>query len=107
MGCAMYYGLQATGMEPGMAGNFVQLIIVLGLCLGWVSTYLFRVATKQMTYVQQLKDYEEAVLVKRLEEMPPEEAERLVTEVEEERQRREAARAKRAAAAQQQQDGSQ
>jgi hypothetical protein len=46
LGYAMYYGLQATGMEPGMAGNWVQLIIFLGICVGWISSYLFRVATK-------------------------------------------------------------
>lgn len=46
LGYALYYGLQAGGMEPGMAGNWVQLAISVGLCIGWVSTYLFRVATK-------------------------------------------------------------
>lgn len=46
LGYALYYGLQATGMEAGMAGNWVQLIIFMGICVGWVSTYLFRVATK-------------------------------------------------------------
>ena len=37
---------QATGMDAGMAGNWVQLIIFLGICIGWVSTYFWRVATK-------------------------------------------------------------
>lgn len=89
----MYYGLQATGMDAGMAGNFVQLIIFLGICVGWIGSYLFRVANKvgvlrptpsstpspqQMTYVQQLKDYEEAVMVKRLEELPASEQARLM-----------------------------
>ncbi|EFN53985.1 hypothetical protein CHLNCDRAFT_13261, partial [Chlorella variabilis] len=69
-GFALYYGLQATGMDAGMAGNWAQLIIFVGLCFGWVGSYLFRVATKQMTYVKQLEDYEEAVMRKRLEEMP-------------------------------------
>lgn len=46
LGYALYYGLQAGGMEPGMAGNWVQLIIFMGICVGWVSTYIFRVATK-------------------------------------------------------------
>ncbi|KAJ9530078.1 hypothetical protein QJQ45_023357 [Haematococcus lacustris] len=73
LGYAMYYGLQATGMEPGMAGNWVQLLVTVGLCVGWISTYLFRVATKQMTYVKQLEQYEDAVMRKRLEEMTPQE----------------------------------
>lgn len=29
LGYAMYYGLQAAGMEAGMAGNWVQLTIFL------------------------------------------------------------------------------
>eukprot|EP00983_Pelagomonas_calceolata_P046685 1140294-Pelagomonas_calceolata.AAC.4 len=46
LGYALYYGLQAAGMDAGMAGNWVQLAIFVGICIGWVSTYLFRVATK-------------------------------------------------------------
>ena len=45
-GFAGYYGLQAAGVSPGMAGNFVQLFVVLGLCVGWVGSYIFRVANK-------------------------------------------------------------
>lgn len=33
-------------MEAGYAGNWVQLIIFMGVCVGWVSTYVYRVATK-------------------------------------------------------------
>ena len=40
---------------------------------------------QDMTYVKQLEDYEEAVLRKRLEEMPETERERLQTEVEQQR----------------------
>lgn len=46
LGYLLYYGLQAGGMDAGMAGNWVQLIIFVGICIGWVSTYVFRVATK-------------------------------------------------------------
>lgn len=46
LGYASYYGLQAAGVEAGMAGNFVQLAIFLGICVFWVSTYVYRVATK-------------------------------------------------------------
>ncbi|GBF91546.1 hypothetical protein Rsub_04286 [Raphidocelis subcapitata] len=90
LGYAMYYGLQATGMEPGIAGNWVQAIIFLGICVGWVSTYLYRVATKQMTYVKQLEMYEEAVIRKRMEEMTEAEVAALLDDVEAERARREA-----------------
>ena len=46
LGYALYYGLQATGLDAGLAGNWVQLIIFMGICVGWISTYIFRVATK-------------------------------------------------------------
>lgn len=88
LGYVMYYGLQATGMEPGIAGNWVQAIIFLGICVGWVSTYIYRVATKQMTYVKQLENYEEAVMKKRLDEMTEAEMQRLLTEVEAEKDRK-------------------
>ena len=45
----------------------------MGICIGWVSTYVWRVATKQMTYVKQLEQYEDAVMRKRIEEMTEEE----------------------------------
>lgn len=45
-GYAMYYGLQATGMDAGMAGNWTQLFIFVGLCVGWIGSYVFRVANK-------------------------------------------------------------
>ncbi|KAK9824533.1 hypothetical protein WJX72_011140 [[Myrmecia] bisecta] len=80
LGYAMYYGLQAIGVSPGMAGNVVQLVIFLGICIGWISSYLFRVANKDMTYVKQLEEYENAVMQKRLEEMPETERERLLEE---------------------------
>ena len=52
-GFALYYGLQSTGMEPGMAGNFVQAGIFLVLCVGWVASYLLRVVNKVSTAVTQ------------------------------------------------------
>ena len=41
-----------------------------------------------MTYVQQLRNYEEEVMQKRLEEMPQSERNRLMEEVEQDRERR-------------------
>lgn len=87
-GFVLYYGLQAGGMDAGMAGNWVQLIIFLGICIGWIGSYLYRVATKQMTYVKQLEDYEDAVMAKRLEEMPEVEIEAMMEDIEVERERR-------------------
>lgn len=45
-GYALYYGLQAAGVDSLVAGNFVQLFVFLGIGVGYISTYLFRVANK-------------------------------------------------------------
>lgn len=45
-GFGLYYGLQAAGVPAGYAGNYVQLFVVLGLCVGWIGSYIFRVANK-------------------------------------------------------------
>jgi len=79
-----YVVLQVAGVDGQQAGIWTQLLLVVGL-LGWISTYLFRVGNKNMTYNQQLKDYEEAVLTKRLEEMTPEQLAKLQAEVEQEK----------------------
>lgn len=48
----------------------------------WVATYILRVATKDMTYAKQLKDYENAVIAKRLEELDEDEIQALVEDIE-------------------------
>merc|ERR1719247_301053 len=70
-GYLTYYGLQKfAGLNPIEAGNYVQVIFVFVLCVAWCGSYLFRVGTKTMTYTQQLKDYEKAVMEKRLVPLP-------------------------------------
>ncbi|MCM1985233.1 DUF3007 family protein [Lyngbya confervoides] len=78
-GGLIFLGLRLAGLSDLDAGRWSQLIFVLGL-LGWVSTYLIRVNGKKMTYHQQLQDYEDAVLEKRLAELTPEELEALQAE---------------------------
>ncbi|MBD1842014.1 DUF3007 family protein [Cyanobacteria bacterium FACHB-63] len=78
--------LQGAGLDSVSAGIWSQLLLVGGL-IGWLASYLFRVLSKNMTYNQQLKDYEEAVLQKRLEELTPEELEKIQAEIEEERKK--------------------
>ncbi|MBD1809796.1 DUF3007 family protein [Microcoleus sp. FACHB-SPT15] len=82
-GGIMYVVLQVAGLDTLKAGIWSQLLLVGGL-VGWLLTYLFRVGSNNMTYNQQLKDYEEAVLQKRLEEMTPEELAQLQVEIEQE-----------------------
>ena len=82
-GGLIYLVLQVVGINSINAGIWTQTILVGGLVV-WLMTYLFRVTNSDMTYNQQLKDYEEAVLQKRLEEMTPEELAKLQAEIEQE-----------------------
>ncbi|MBK4730282.1 DUF3007 family protein [Oxynema sp. CENA135] len=75
-----YTILQGAGFDATSAGIWSQLLLIGGL-LGWLASYLWRAVSGNMTYHQQVKDYEEAVLNKRLEEMSPEELERLQAEI--------------------------
>lgn len=83
-GGIIYLLLQAAGLDSMNAGIWSQVFLVGGL-IGWLLTYLFRAVTQNMTYSQQLKNYEEAVLQKRLEELTPEELAKIQAEIEQEK----------------------
>ena len=83
-GGVAYLLLQFAGLDSINAGIWSQVFLVGGL-IGWLLTYLFRALTQNMTYSQQLKDYEEAVLKKRLEELTPEELAKIQAEIEQEK----------------------
>jgi Protein of unknown function (DUF3007) len=83
-GGVVYLILQLAGLDGLSAGIWSQVLLV-SVTIGWSLTYLLRVVTKKMTYNQQLKDYEDAVLQKRLEELTPEQIEKLQAEIEAER----------------------
>ncbi|XP_004299521.1 PREDICTED: uncharacterized protein LOC101304870 [Fragaria vesca subsp. vesca] len=87
LGVGLKSGLEFVGVDPLQAGNVVQLVLVLGLTIGWISTYIFRVSNKEMTYAQQLRDYESAVMEKRLEGLTEAELEALLEQVDEEKRR--------------------
>lgn len=78
-GAMSYSVLVVFGLNAEAAGIWSQVILLIGL-LVWLSTYIFRVATGNMTLNQQIDDYRKAVLQKRLEEMTPEELEKLQSE---------------------------
>jgi hypothetical protein len=84
-GVGLKFGLEAFGVDSLKAGNVVQIVMVAGLTIGWISSYIFRVSTKDMTYAKQLKDYENKVMEKRLEELPEAELETLLAQIEEEK----------------------
>lgn len=83
-----YFGLQFFGINELNAGIWSQVVLV-GALLVWLSTYVLRVVTKNMTYDRQLEEYKTAVLKKRLEEMSPEELAQLQAEVAAETQQQE------------------
>ncbi len=85
LGGVLYGLLQVIGLEAEKAGIWSQALLMVGL-LGWVATYIFRAATKNMTYAQQIRDYEESVLQKRLDELSPADLAKLQAEIEQERQ---------------------
>jgi Protein of unknown function (DUF3007) len=79
LGGLAYVVFQFLGVDAAKAGIWSQVILVLGL-IGWVSTYLFRVFTNNMTYHKQVKDYEDAFFAKQLEKMSPEEIDALMSD---------------------------
>ncbi|MBO3461647.1 DUF3007 family protein [Aetokthonos hydrillicola Thurmond2011] len=78
-----YILLQQLGLDSQNAGIWSQALLVGGL-VGWLLTYVFRATSKNMTYHQQRKQYEEAFLNKRLEELSPEELAQIQAEIEKE-----------------------
>ncbi len=79
-----YAVLQIAGLDNLTAGVWSQLLLVGGL-IGWVATYITRAMNNKMTYNQQREAYEEAYFKKRLDELTPEELERIQTEIDQER----------------------
>mmetsp|Transcript_59171 Transcript_59171/g.105163 ORF Transcript_59171/g.105163 Transcript_59171/m.105163 type:complete len:226 (-) Transcript_59171:46-723(-) len=63
--------------KAGVATTVIGSVIL----FWWTGTYLFRVANKQTTYAQQLADYEQAVMTRRIAELSEEEIEALCEEV--------------------------
>ncbi len=80
----LIYGiLQLLGFDSINAGIWSQFVLTTGLII-WLLTYVFRVGSKNMTIHQQMKDYQDAYLQKRLEEMSEEEIAQIQTEIEQE-----------------------
>lgn len=78
-----YVALKVAGLDNLEAGIWSQLLLVGGL-IGWLLSYIFRVMGKKMTYHQQRSAYEEAFWQKKLDELSPEELEKLQAELEKE-----------------------
>jgi len=72
------------GVDEIDAGRYIGVGFTVVTMILWGATYIFRVATKDMTYAKQLKDYEDAVIAKRLEELDEDEVQALVEDIERE-----------------------
>ena len=82
-----YWGFQASGLDSFTAGIAASGVLML-LVLGWTSSYLLRVVTGRMTYMEQRKRYRERYDAETTEELEarfaalsPEEQQRLLAEV--------------------------
>lgn len=87
IGGAGYWGFQASGLDGFSSGIAASGLLML-LVLGWTSSYLFRVVTGRMTYMQQRKRYRQRyeaetteVLEARFAALSPEEQQRLLEEI--------------------------
>lgn len=85
LGGLVYGLLMGVGIDSQKAGIWAQAVLVGGLIL-WLFSYIFRVVTHDMTYHQQIKNYEESMIEKRWQSLSPEEQAQLQAEVEAERQ---------------------
>ncbi len=56
VGGAGYWLFQSAGLEGFSAGIAAEAVLVV-VVLGWTGSYLFRVVTGQMTYIQQRRRY--------------------------------------------------
>jgi len=82
------YGIfLATGLEGFSAGIAAEALLVV-IVFGWTASYLFRVVTGRMTYMEQRRRYRDAYdaatdveLQKRFEALSPAEQEALLREV--------------------------
>jgi len=77
---ALYKFFQFVCVDEIQAGLFTTTTSFIVL-MGWTFTYFSRVANKSTTYAQQLADYEQSVMIRRIQEMTEEEIEALCAEV--------------------------
>jgi hypothetical protein len=75
--------LQFAGLNNLSAGIWSQVLLVAGL-IGWLFTYIFRAVGNKMTYHQQREEYEKAFLQNKLDQLSPEQRDKLLAEVEQE-----------------------
>ena len=90
LGGVGYVGFDAAGLEGFSAGIAAQAVLVL-IVVVWTSSYLFRVVTGRMTYMQQRRRYRSEYdqltaqqLQERFDAMTPEQQQDLMASIAEE-----------------------
>jgi hypothetical protein len=87
LGAVGWWGFQASGLEgftPGLAASALLTLLV----VGWTGSYLWRVVSGKMTYMEQRRRYRatydaltDDALLARFEALSPEEQEQLLRDV--------------------------
>ncbi|GMH55138.1 hypothetical protein TrVE_jg7755 [Triparma verrucosa] len=80
----VYATQTSTTKSSEEIGRDISLIFTVTTTLLWTASYLFRVVSKDMTYAKQLRDYEDAVIEKRMSELDEEEKIGLVEQIQRE-----------------------
>lgn len=75
------YMINTMELDIVTAGNVVLIVYVGAATVAWTASYVLRVANKDMTYAKQLKDYEQAVIQKRFDELNEDEVDALMGEI--------------------------
>lgn len=81
------YGLFKAGGFEGFSAGIAASALLMVLVLAWTGSYLFRVVTGKMTFIQQRRQYREAydaftteALQRKFDALSPEDQERLLRE---------------------------
>ena len=81
------YAVAQAGGLGGFSAGIASASLLMALVLAWTATYLFRVVSGQMTFIQQRRQYREAydaftteALQRKFDALSPEEQERLLRE---------------------------
>lgn len=82
-----YWGFKAAGFEGFSAGIAAEAVLIL-IVLGWTGSYLLRVVTGKMTFMEQRRQYRAGYdsftaeqLQKEFDALSPAEQERLLREI--------------------------
>ncbi|MGC6482856.1 MAG: DUF3007 family protein [Synechococcus sp.] len=87
LGCVGYGAFRAAGFEDASAGIAAEAVLIV-IVVVWTGSYLFRVVTGKMTYMEQRRRYRtgydqvtDAELLARFESLSPAEQQKLLEQL--------------------------